>query len=72
LLAAVKTARSKRPVSADDAGDETKRAFDDQSGNGAWPVVESTQLGRRSVAPLVPQFEQRVLRRSTSLVISSP
>jgi hypothetical protein len=53
-------------------GGGRRAARDHESGNGAWPMVESTQLGRRSVAPRVPHLEHRVLTRSTSLVMSSP
>jgi hypothetical protein len=42
------------------------------SGKGAWPVVESTQLGSRMVAPIAPHVVHRVLVRNTSLLASSP
>jgi hypothetical protein len=41
-------------------------------GKGAWPVVESTQLGSRIVAPVVPQAVHRLLVRKTSLLAPSP
>jgi hypothetical protein len=41
-------------------------------GKGAWPVVESTQLGSRSVAPIAPHFVHRLRCRSTLLLASVP
>jgi hypothetical protein len=39
---------------------------------GASPVIESTQLGSRMVAPIAPQGEHRGLIRSTSLLACPP
>jgi hypothetical protein len=42
------------------------------SGKGAWPVVESTQLGSRSMAPMAPHFVHLLRCRSTLLLESAP
>jgi hypothetical protein len=40
------------------------------SGKGAWPVVESTQLGSRMVAPVAPHAVHRGLIRSKDAVLA--
>jgi hypothetical protein len=39
---------------------------------GSWPVVESTQLGSRMVAPIAPHATHRVLLRNTLVLAPSP